>query len=170
MGKEKHLIPYHGVPQWKYATQLFTRMGLTSLVSCRQDQAGSFGAVSPGIVVVPDHPAVAGHGPISGVLSAFRIRPWAGFLVLGCDYPWLSMDDLMPLKDRRSKQYDAICFHREAEKVDEPLAATYESSMAPLLEKLYFEKQFSLRLALKQVRTLRLSPAPSRLISVDYPG
>lgn len=167
MGKEKHLIPYHGMPQWKYATQLFTRMGLTSLVSCRPDQAASFGA---GIIVVPDHPTVAGHGPISGVLSAFRIRPWAGFLVLGCDYPWITMEDLMPLKEQRSKQYDAICFHREVENIDEPLVTIYEASMIPILEREFSQGRYSLRKALLHCRALRISPAPKHLVSVDDPS
>lgn len=170
MGQEKHLIPYHGMPQWKYATQLFTRIGLTSLISCRLDQVASFGKQAPGIVVVPDHPDLAGHGPISGLMSAFRIRPWAGFLVLGCDYPFITVEDLNPLNERRSKQYDAICFHREAEDIDEPLVAIYEASVIPILEKEFSQGRYSLRHALSLFRTLRVSPAPKHLLSVDDPS
>ncbi len=170
MGKEKHLLPYHGMPQWKYVTQVFTRMGLTSLISCRPDQVASFGSQAPGIVVVPDHPAVSGHGPMSGLLSAFRIRPWAGFLVLGCDYPWITAEDLGQLKDRRSKQYDAICFHREAEKIDEPLVAIYEASVAPTLELEFSQARYSLRHALSLCKTLRISPVPKHVVSMDDPS
>src|SRR5574338_179742 len=81
MGEEKGLIRYHGFPQYQYAMQLLRQYCHRVYLACRPEQQHLF----PGINIITDKDRYAGHGPISGILSAFDFKH-GDWLVLACDY------------------------------------------------------------------------------------
>ncbi|HNG90500.1 MAG TPA: NTP transferase domain-containing protein, partial [Saprospiraceae bacterium] len=86
MGRDKGSIPWHGRPQWAHVADLLQPLCQEVMISCRPEQAADF-APYP---TLPD--TFAELGPYGALLSAFRRRPDAAWLVTACDLPLLDAD------------------------------------------------------------------------------
>lgn len=174
LGIDKCALDYHGEPQWRYTVKMLQPLCREVVVSCRNEQVNTFTASVTGMQMVstcPDHESFGGQGPMSGVISAFERFPKASLLVAGCDYPLLTASDLKPLIESRSDGAAAVCYHLNAESLDIPFPAIYESSLAAALKQLYADGDYSLRTALKAAKTVRLQPPdPGHLASANSPG
>ncbi|MFZ9970495.1 MAG: NTP transferase domain-containing protein [Bacteroidia bacterium] len=95
MGKDKAFIQYHEQPQYRYALDQMKRAeGLAQLdagirsfvISGRAEHI--FDLESDEACWLDAEP-FAGHGPISGLLTAHNREPSSAWLVMGVDYPQL---------------------------------------------------------------------------------
>jgi len=173
MGIDKCTIDYHGEPQWLFMAKMLGPLCHEVVVSCRKEQVNQFKNSLTDlnrVSICPDQESFGGQGPMSGVISAFGRFPKYSLLVVGCDYPLLSIKDLEPLIQSRSNQADAVCYHLKAESLDIPFPAVYELSIASKLKTLFAEGDYSLRTALKTEKTVRLEPPnPDHLLSANTP-
>lgn len=174
MGEDKCFLRYHLHPQWEHLVRLLGPLCSKVVVSCRVQQLTKLSEALSSLPYPPllaaDLPEFAGHGPMSGLLTGFHRQPDHALLVVGCDYPFLTSNDLETIIGARSENVDAVCFAREKDEVDEPLVAVYEGTTVPMIKEYFRHGDYSLRRVLRQVRTRRLSlPTGDTLRSVDTP-
>ncbi len=119
MGRAKAWINYNGQPQVDWLHEMLRPFCSEIILSINEmsNSAEQFNCQ-------PDLPLYAGHGPISGVLSAFENTNQA-LLVVGCDYPYLDVTALQLLMDARNVTSCVTCFTNKKGFV-EPLIACYE--------------------------------------------
>jgi molybdopterin-guanine dinucleotide biosynthesis protein A len=174
MGEEKCFLQYNARPQWEHLVRLLEPLCSGVMVSCQVRQLARLSETLPSLphspMLVADLPEYAGHGPMSGLLTGFDHRPDRSLLLIGCDYPFLTKQDLALLIGARQKDADAVCFTREQDGMDEPLVAVYERTSMPVIRECFQQGQYSLREALQKIRIHRLkAPAGNALVSVDTP-
>lgn len=165
MGRDKALITYHELPQFRHLQQ---QLLLCCKQVCFSGNADLNNTLSQYGKAFVDSATFAGRGPLSGVLTAFEQHTDSALLVLGCDYPYLTMSDILALVMARDEQTDVVCYHNTASGYDEPLLAIYEARTAPLLLKFYEQGGESLRHFLSTVRVKRLHTDTQHLKSVDF--
>ena len=149
MGQPKGLLDYHGIPQVDYLYNLAMALKLEAFVSCREEQKNLFSALP----IITDHPKFAGHGPISGLLSAFRAFE-GNWLLLGCDYPNLSTQTITKLLKAEKEAFVNICFKHPDSGMAEPLIALYRHSAGKQLTDFFINGGNSLSGFIKQGNTL----------------
>ncbi|HAD10834.1 MAG TPA: hypothetical protein DCF33_00195 [Saprospirales bacterium] len=165
MGQPKSLIDYHGKPQYLFLLDLLMPYCEEVFISCKPEQEHWF---SP-CPTLPDNGMFGDIGPMGGVLSAFEVYdgPW---LVVGCDYPYLTSADIVKLILSRSEQFDTVCYRHPTSGMDEPLTAIYENTCADQLTHSFRSGQHSLRHFLAQTRVNRIEPLTiDHLRSIDTP-
>ena len=128
MGQDKGAIAYHGIPQREYAAQLLSPFCKEVFLSVRPDQLGDIGSAFP---LLPD--TFLGLGPLGAILSAFREKPNAAWLVIACDLPLLHADTLAQLVQERHCGRVATAFQSPENPFPEPLIAIWEPRSYPLL-------------------------------------
>jgi molybdenum cofactor guanylyltransferase len=119
MGEDKSLISYHNKTQQDHLTEIFQELGINSYISCRADQAGSI-----------NKPYIAdsflGLGPYGGILSAFQQDPDVAWLVIACDLPLITKDEISQLiSSRNPNKIATACYNPETEFPD-PLFTIWE--------------------------------------------
>ena len=168
MGHDKSLIAYHGIPQWEHMANLMSSLCQKILISCNEAQIKQF---TPAYPLLVDDPKYANCGPMAALLTAFRAYPSSPFLVVACDYPSLTRDDLKYLMDEREEATDAVCLYHEIAQIEEPLVAIYEPSIQPVLLNHFKNSEFSLRKVLLKSKTERIRPvSPASLATADTPA
>src|SRR5689334_17312189 len=85
MGSDKAALDYHGVPQWRYLGALLAEHCSQVFWSCTEAQRQAWSVGDRGLI-----DDIQGIGPAGGLVTAFRREPQTGWLVLACDYPYLS--------------------------------------------------------------------------------
>lgn len=120
MGQPKGLLDYYGIPQVQFLFNLAQSLNLEVFVGCREEQIHLFSELP----LITDHPDFAGHGPISGLLSAFKTFE-GNWLLLGCDYPNINAETITKLLRAEKEAFDIICFKHPNSGIIEPLIALY---------------------------------------------
>jgi len=153
MGEEKGLIKYHGVAQYIYVMQLLRNYCSSVYLGCREEQVPLY----PDVDIIQDAEAYAGHGPISGILSAFQHKsgPW---LVVACDYPYIAQSDITHLLQQRKMEKKATAYINPETKIAEPLIAIYENNSARELQQNFMNGEYSLRRYLEESDTAWIAP------------
>lgn len=174
MGEDKSFLRYGRDPQWEHLVHVLEPLCSTVIVSCRSGQLSRLAEALPSLphppLLAADLPEFAGHGPMSGLLTAAHRLQGHSFLLVACDYPLLTAEPLQVLIGARAKERDAICFTRRDETLDEPLVAVYEASALPTIRDSFRNGEYSLRKTLQKLRTLRLQmPSGDPLFPVDTP-
>lgn len=165
MGQPKGLLDYHGIPQVQHVYNLAKALKLEAFVSCREEQRQLFSALP----IITDHPPFSGHGPISGLLSAFRAFE-GNWLLLGCDYPNLNKETISKLLTADKDTFDVICFRHPESGLGEPLIAYYRHSASKLLMDFFINGGDSLSGFIRQGNSLFLDTEDTlALKSVDTP-
>ncbi|SDE59177.1 molybdopterin-guanine dinucleotide biosynthesis protein A [Pricia antarctica] len=121
MGKDKGMIPYHGMPQREYLYHLLSRVCEETFVSIRPDQKSDFPEDMQSIV--DDNTF---KGPYNGMLSAHNTFPEVAWLVLACDLPLLDLASLQELIAARDPNVMATTFAQKEDPLPEPLCAIWE--------------------------------------------
>lgn len=126
MGEDKGLINYHGKEQREYIADLLAPLCKEVFISCRQDQ-----------VIASSYPSLSdtftGFGPFGAILSAFKEKPDAAWLVVACDLPLLDKPTLTHLVDSRDTSKNATAFHNTATGFPDPLITIWEPRSYPVL-------------------------------------
>lgn len=121
MGKDKGLIPYHGIPQRTYVYQLLSNVCAKAYMSVRHDQMAN---LSDDINVIADNDQY--KGPYNGLLSAYQMNPDVAWLVLACDLPLMDTASLQQLISQRNIAVEATAFASRENPLPEPLCAIWE--------------------------------------------
>jgi molybdopterin-guanine dinucleotide biosynthesis protein A len=167
MGMDKSLLVYHEKPQRYHLYDMLLQVCDRVFISCSVKQSN---AIEPAYEVITDLPEYAGNGPIAGVLSAFTKFGKADFLIVACDYPFVSPAELRLLARARDESRDPVCFYNPDTKFDEPLLAVYVSDTFEHLKNNFSNEQYSLRQFLKGVNARRITPQRiEALSSIDTP-
>ena len=121
MGKNKALIEYHGMPQWRYVQEQLSHFCSRVLINHNDDQITDSDILTDGV-------GFCDHGPISGLLTAVSQYPDQCIFVMGIDYPLLQTETLNDLWQTYRIRNQSVCFKNPTSDILEPLCAIYHSS------------------------------------------
>jgi len=168
MGREKHLLHYHGMPQYQHVYELLKPYCTQVFLSCNNCEALT---TDPPLEVLADLPVYSDTGPIAGILSAFHRQPDKDWLVIACDYPLITSDEISGLVACQNQTNLAAAFYNKTSGFFEPLLAVYKAGCFPLLEENFRQGQYSLQQFLKAQGAVKCYTAfEHRLQSVDTPA
>ncbi|MET4105813.1 NTP transferase domain-containing protein [Hymenobacter sp. UYP22] len=167
MGQDKGKLAYHhGQEQRAYAAELLAPFCQDVHVSCRPDQVTELEYA--GLRPLPD--TFADLGPLSGLLSAFRLDPNAAWLVVACDLPFLSATTLQHLLENRHPGRMATAFQSPENEWPEPLIAIWEPrSYGTLLRFLSLGYSCPRKSLINSDIELLPAPSPQELRNVNTP-
>ncbi|GAB2773822.1 molybdopterin-guanine dinucleotide biosynthesis protein A [Hymenobacter luteus] len=167
MGQDKGKLAYHqGREQRAYAAELLAGFCQDVHVSCRPDQVMELEYA--GLRPLPD--TFADLGPLSGLLSAFRLDPNAAWLVVACDLPFLSETTLGHLVEHRQPARLATAYQSPENEWPEPLITIWEpGSYATLLRFLSLGYSCPRKSLINSDIELLPPPAPQELRNVNTP-
>ncbi|NVO86373.1 NTP transferase domain-containing protein [Hymenobacter terrestris] len=167
MGQDKGQLAYHGQQEQRaYAAELLAPFCHDVHVSCRPDQITELEYA--GLRPLPD--SFADLGPLSGLLSAFRLDPNAAWLVVACDLPLLSETTLSHLVENRQAGRMATAFQSPENDWPEPLITIWEpASYGQLLRFLSLGYSCPRKTLINSDIELLTPPAPGELRNVNTP-
>jgi molybdopterin-guanine dinucleotide biosynthesis protein A/nucleoside-triphosphatase THEP1 len=168
MGRDKALVDYHAMPQYRFVLNQLNNVGIDTLISCRSDQSDLFNDYKN---LVIDDGCFLDAGPLSGLLSAFKGNLNCSILALGCDYPMLAEDHIKMLLSFKDFHFPAVSFVRKSlPNMFEPLVTLYHSSCRDLLIKYYEDGNRSLNKFLSSINTLKIEVVEDAFLkSFDSP-
>lgn len=168
MGQDKSRLRYHALPQHDHVFRMLQDFCSETYISCNPEQAPEIDSDYPRIV---DHPAYTGLGPLTALLSAIHACPGKNIIMLACDYPYLTRDEIGTFVSfaRRSNPQPAAFYDRQAQAYV-PVLGCYPHETHSCLLDPKSDPGFSLQRFLKQEHAARFIPAnPGALIGVDDP-
>lgn len=167
MEQDKSLLNYHGMQQRYYCYTLLSLVCKEVYLCCSAKQSES---IANNYRFITDAEEFSDIGPMAALLSAAKINPSASFLLLGCDYPLITAEDIQNLFINRSMHHVATSIYNFESGRYEPLLAIYENKGAPLLYNLFQNKNYSLQHFLKENSAFKLAPKnPEHIVSIDTP-
>ena len=128
MGYDKSSIEWHGKEQRYYMADLLKQYCDEVFISCRADQQNE---VDRHYKTLPD--TFVDLGPYGAILSAFREKPDAAWLVVACDLPLLDIETLQYLVAHRNPSAVATTFESPFDGLPEPLITIWEPKAYPVL-------------------------------------
>jgi len=165
MGFDKSMILYHEEAQWLCMHKMLATVCDEVIISCNASQADQFGA---GYTILPDAESYKNIGPMAAILSAFSQYPGNDFLVVGCDYPFISGEHLRSFVQSSKGSPIAAAFYNVEENLYEPLLALYTSKARALLLSLFEQGRHSLQHFLRTVDAGKYFPTEKKIIkSID---
>ncbi|MEO6685408.1 MAG: NTP transferase domain-containing protein [Dyadobacter sp.] len=167
MGTDKSLIDYHGKPQRYYVYEMLEWVCDKVFISCNSIQKES---IAEPYKMLPDLPQYENIGPMAGLLTAFNYYPNRDFLVVGCDYPYITTKDLKEFAKSVNEEKIASAFYNQEHDLYEPLLAWYSQKSKNEILRMYDKSEFSLQHFLNENQAGKYHPARSKnLVSVDTP-
>ncbi len=166
MGRDKASLSYDGRSQPERVAKLLKTQCQEVFVSLRVGQETPDGVRNLPIVL----DSAERSGPMAGILSAFREKPSAAWLVVACDLPLIDSATLDNLVENRDPTHVATAYRSSSDSLPEPLFAIYEAHAVDIL--LDFESQgiFCPRKILISSKTHLLDPVnPRALENVNTP-
>jgi len=168
MGTDKSMLIYHQKPQRYQVYEMLQPFCEKVFISCKQEQALT---VETGYHVLADDTAYNNIGPMAALLTAFSAFPKKNMLLIGCDYPFLTSNDLEHFSAYCNDENDAVAFYNDKENLYEPLLAWYAHRSFLMLKEMYALKKYSLQHFLRTIKTAKLHTENEKSIqSVDTPG
>ena len=128
MGYDKSSIAWHGKEQRYFMANLLKQFCDEVFISCRADQQNE---VDSHYKTLPD--TFVDLGPYGAILSAFREKPDAAWLVVACDLPLLDAEILQDLVAYRNPSAVATTFESPFDGLPEPLITIWEPKAYPVL-------------------------------------
>lgn len=166
MGTDKSLLVYHNKPQRYYLYDMLSDICNDVYLSINANQVNS---VEEDYRFITDMPEFQHAGPMTGLLSAFAQCPDKNILYIGCDYPFLDLQELKGFMNFITAGKTAA-FYNEAAETYEPLLAWYPHTYAETLAKLFRNDEHSLRQFLLDTGAMRYHPNNKHsLFSADTP-
>lgn len=167
MGRDKSLIDYHGKPQRYYVYEMLEWICDKVFISCNRAQAEG---VNKPYEILTDLPVYDNIGPMAALLTAFATFPDHDFLVVGCDYPYISNKDLKEFLKSLDSKTVASAFYQKENTIYEPLLAWYSRKSGAELVTMFNKQQYSLQHFLREHNAGKYdSPRPKNIVSVDTP-
>ncbi|ALJ01141.1 molybdenum cofactor biosynthesis protein MoaC [Rufibacter tibetensis] len=165
MGQDKGAIAWHGKEQRYYAADLLQSYCKEVFISCRAEQQPS---LEENYQSLPD--TFTGLGPYGAILSAFREKPDAAWLVVACDLPLLDATTLQYLVENRATSALATTFESPHDGFPEPLITIWEPKSYPVLLSFLAQGYTCPRKVLRNSDIHLLKPLnPDALLNVNTP-
>jgi molybdopterin-guanine dinucleotide biosynthesis protein A len=164
MGQDKGSIKYHLLPQKYHAFQMLSQL-------CDQVFLGSrYPETDTAYNTLPDDDEFKDLGPLTSLLTAIKKFPGTGFIVTGCDYPLLELNDMTAFLKSIPPHSIAAAFYNEQAAVYEPLIAYYSAEAGAKLIGQSSKGTVSLQQFLIQVNAYKyFPPDPQHILSIDTP-
>lgn len=164
MGTDKSLLVYYQKPQYEHVADLLAPLCEHVVLCCNAEQHRTFRTSYPKLA---DLPKFAGTGPMSGLLTAYDTFPGNDFLVAGCDYPYLTTDELANFLYNTDKDSSAAAFYNQ-KAFYEPLLGWYSRSARNALVNTFENGSHSLQRFLQVEHAGKYRPASEKtMLSVD---
>jgi molybdenum cofactor guanylyltransferase len=122
MHRDKAALDYHGKPQLQWAYDLVSEVCTATFVSVRPDQRSD--PLRSALPQIADR--LPGRGPLAGIDAALAEHPKAGWLVVACDLPQLTLEILQRLIAHRDPNRIATAYRSNFDGLPEPLCAIWE--------------------------------------------
>ncbi len=165
MGSDKGMLTYHQKPQRYHAYDMLAHGCARTFISCNVSQKSS---VSKGYDVLPDAPPYIDIGPMAALMTAFQQFPKKNFIVIGCDYPFLTSSELSSFNSFCESLTGPAAFYHQLLQLYEPLLAWYPHTIYPLLLRQFERKNHSLQHFLREIEAAKYQPSDSESMrSID---
>ncbi|WP_353717976.1 molybdenum cofactor guanylyltransferase [Dyadobacter sp. 676] len=164
MGTDKSLLVYYRKPQYEHVADLLAPLCERVILCCNGEQYKTFRTGYPKLA---DLLEFAGAGPMGGLLTAFNTFPGNDFLVAGCDYPYLTTDELADFLHNTDKDLPATAFYNQ-NAFYEPLLGWYSRSAGNALLKAFKNGSRSLQRFLENEHAGKYRPSSEKtMLSAD---
>jgi molybdopterin-guanine dinucleotide biosynthesis protein A len=164
MGRDKGLITYHKQPQREHTYHLLSEICDEVYLSCNQNQNA---VIDKRFNIIVDDPQYFGIGPLGAILTSFEQLPGKDILVVGCDYPFLTKEELNSFLESIGDSSIAASFFNETY---EPALAWYSHRVVKQLLEMFRSGEFSLNQFLTRVNAHKYFPRNPRIVkSIDTP-
>lgn len=154
MGVDKSTLEYFGKPQCYHVYDSLLPFCEKAFISCNRLQSDT---IKPGYTFITDLPQYEYIGPMAAVLSAFTEFPDKNVLLVGCDYPFLTIDELQQFSTY-CKNGNPVGFYNAVAELYEPLLAFYPYHSFTGLKKMFDEKKYALQHYLKKSDAAKYLP------------
>ncbi|MDA7880859.1 NTP transferase domain-containing protein [Akkermansiaceae bacterium] len=109
-------------------------------------------------------------GPLGGLQAALQSDPTSDWLLIACDLPRISAQDLSALIDNHHPEKDVTCFLNPLDNHPEPLCALYSPSASEKLSEAITSNRRCARKFLRNLERTELVPAdPQALLNLNRP-
>lgn len=165
MQTDKAFIQYHQMPQAYYLYNQIKPVCSEVYLSCNQMQELQIDKAYQSII---DDVKYKNSGPIAAILSAMEIYQNKSFLVLACDYPLLTNDDIIKLKNNWEFENNSVSFYNNETNFREPLLAIYHQKDLLKLANFYKDENTSLQYFLNEINAIKIQAISNKnLTSID---
>lgn len=167
MGRDKSLLKYHDKEQRYHIADMLSHYCSNVYLSLNESQI--IGDTS--YKAFADLPQFRNGGPMAALLTACHFLPENNLVVIGCDYPLLSHEELEGFMLSLKEGIKPTAFYNEEAEFYEPLLAYYPASMATIIKKHFELGNTSLQRVLKECDAARYFPKDKNSIkSADDPA
>lgn len=165
MGTDKSMLQYYQKPQRYHVYEMLQHFCEQVFISCNAEQANT---IKDGYLFLTDNPLYNNIGPMAALLTALTNFPEKNILFIGCDYPFITANELQQFAAVYNASDNALAFYNDAEDVYEPLLAWYPASSFEKLKEMFKMKQYSLQHFLKENKASKFYPENKiSMISID---
>ncbi|MEO8771565.1 MAG: NTP transferase domain-containing protein [Ferruginibacter sp.] len=165
MGKDKSMLIYYDQPQCYHLYKLLLPYCEKVFISCNDLQANTIDA---GYSTMIDLPAYQSIGPMAALLSAFNQYADKDLLIIGCDYPFLTSNDLEQFLNSFQRIETAAAFYNSSALLYEPLLSYYNHQSRESILNMHANNEHSLQYFLKNNHAFKFYPENLKSIeSVD---
>lgn len=163
MGTDKSMLRYYDKPQRYQVYEMLQPYCQKVFIACNEDQVKN---IEPKYNFIEDNESLGAIGPINALLTAFTKYPLKNILLVGCDYPFLTKEELQVFLVYCKNE--PVAFYNTTDDVYEPMLAWYPYASLKALQKMYDAKQFSLQHFLIQNGAAKYLPSNTNCIkSID---
>lgn len=152
MGSDKSLLVYHEIPQRYHVYEMLKPFCEKVLISCNANQESD---IKQGYDFIIDESTYCQIGPMAALLTFLSKFPGKDFLLIGCDYPFLTREDIDSFLPYCSEEKTAA-FYQDKHDLFEPLIAYYHHLDLKKLPGIHLEGQNSLQYFLKYVAAKKI--------------
>ena len=153
MGTDKSMLQYFEKPQRYHVYNMLLPLCEKVFISCNNEQANNIDA---GYNFIEDASLYSDIGPMAALLTAFTVHPKKNLLLIGCDYPFLTTDEL--------DMFSILCtdipasFYNKEAVIYESMLAWYPFTCFDELKRMFDAKQFSLQQLLRKNDAIKYVP------------
>ncbi len=148
MGNDKSRIIYHKKEQQYHLYDMLQLICKNVFISCNNEQQRN---IDSSFNFIVDENVYSNIGPLGGILSAFKKETTANFLVVGCDYPYLTTEVIKGFVESIKTNTIAAAFYNDKENLYEPLLAFYSNKCLPAFIDMFAENNYSLQYFLRTI-------------------
>ncbi len=162
MGQDKSMLIYHEKPQRYYIYEMLQAICDSVFISCNVSQVTAINKIYNTIVDLPEYKST---GPVAGLLSAFTQYPNNSFLVVGCDYPFITSKNLQDLYTSVQADNIAAAFYNDDEQLFEPVLGWYAPQAAIILREQFKKGNYSLQYFLRNCNSVKYHPTDNKAMT-----
>ncbi len=165
MGIDKSQIIYHQKEQRYHVYEMLQTFFKKVLLCCNNIQGTSIDAR---YLYLTDHELYNDIGPMGALLTAYKAFPEKNFVVVGCDYPFLSHATMNIFINDIVNNTKPVAFYNDTVDLYEPLLAFYTAADMAGLKKIYADGNYSLQYFLRQQQACKfIDFQPAEIKSID---